>query len=233
MTTLMNDVDWETLYTRYAQARGFDDAAAIYEILEHAHTTLSDSSLQELGWFKAALQDQERQWFVALALRKNSTMPELLFTPMIETGVAQTNPHDHIYFIEPVMRCFGPRRVNLTLLYILEDGSDAQKAGAAQCLYCSLRLVGHRGIANDAIYDIQEQCRRVMLRTFVSNENVHLRRCILTQLNFDEERYPEELRPLLPEAIRIARTHPDAYIRHQIRVQLGETTAYVPLPNRE
>ena len=229
----MNDVDWEALYTRYAQARGFNDAAAIYEVLEHAHTILSDRSHQTSDWFKAALQDKERQWFVALALRKNSAMPELLFTPMIEAGVAQADPRDHIYFIEPLMRSFGPRRVNLSLLYILEDGSDAEKSGAVQCLYCSLRLVGHRGIANDAIYDIQERCRRVMLRTFVSNENVHLRRCILTQLNFDEERYPEELRPLLPEAIRIARTHPDTYIRHRIRVQLGEISEYMSLPSRE
>jgi hypothetical protein len=36
-------------------------------------------------------------------------------------------------------------------------------------------------------------------------------------------RYPEHMRPLLGDAVRIARAHPDEYIRRRIEFQLGRS----------
>jgi hypothetical protein len=52
-------------------------------------------------------------------------------------------------------------------------------------------------------------------------------------LNVDPRAYPAALEPLVDRAIRIARTHPDDYIRQRIEVQLGTERLLKPLPHRD
>ena len=75
--------------------------------------------------------------------------------------------------------------------------------------------------------------RNFLLKEFVTNEDVDVRRAIVPHLRFEKaEDYAEELRPLIPQAIAIARTHPDDYIRHRIEVQLGNSHLLPALPPR-
>lgn len=206
---------------------------ALQEKLERlARAVLSNRRLQDVGWLENSLRDGQRQWFVTRILRHNKQMPERLFAPMIRAAIPQPDPSSPKWFVEPCLRCFGPRRVNTSLLDILEDGTDSEKIGAANALYFSMGLVGRDGIADEDIEDLRERRRCLALRTFVENENVHLRRCLLAGLRLDASLYPKELIPLVPEAIRIARTHPDEYLRHRVEVQLGANVPYMPLPSR-
>jgi hypothetical protein len=49
----------------------------------------------------------------------------------------------------------------------------------------------------------------------------------------DAAAYPDDLKPLVGEAIHIARTHSDGYIRQRVEVQLGNERLLEPLPHRE
>jgi hypothetical protein len=60
-----------------------------------------------------------------------------------------------------------------------------------------------------------------MLREFVANPDLKVRRRVIPMLRLEPEPYPEELRALLPVAAEVALPHPDEYIRHRVEVQLG------------
>jgi hypothetical protein len=47
-----------------------------------------------------------------------------------------------------------------------------------------------------------------------------VRRCILPGLPVSIERYRAGLHALVAEAKRIARTHPDEYLRHRVEIQI-------------
>jgi hypothetical protein len=55
----------------------------------------------------------------------------------------------------------------------------------------------------------------------VSNEDVDVRRELITRLELQPRLYAKEHRHLVAEAIAIARSHPDEFIRHRVEVQLG------------
>lgn len=59
----------------------------------------------------------------------------------------------------------------------------------------------------------------LLLREFVANEDVEIRRVIIRGLNLAFYAFPREMKPLIVQAIRIARTHPDEYIRRGIGIQ--------------
>jgi hypothetical protein len=58
------------------------------------------------------------------------------------------------------------------------------------------------------------------LREFVGNEDLDVRRCILPGLPLWPSAYPVELHPLVEEAVAIARSHPDEYLRHRVEHQI-------------
>jgi hypothetical protein len=69
-------------------------------------------------------------------------------------------------------------------------------------------------------HDLRREWRQTALRVFVDNEDLDVRRCILPGLTLRVSDYPDELHPLVAEAIRIARTHPDEYLRHRVEHQI-------------
>jgi hypothetical protein len=87
--------------------------------------------------------------------------------------------------------------------------------------------------AYDAISDLRERKRKLFLETFVSNSDLDLRRVLIASLDLDETAYPDTHKHLVARAIRIAREHPDDYIRHRVQFQLDETSVAYRLPARE
>ena len=67
----------------------------------------------------------------------------------------------------------------------------------------------------------------------MSNQNVDVRRSIIPSLKLEKSAYPDALKPLIAEAIEIARNHDDDYIRHRVEVQLGNERLLKPLPHRD
>jgi hypothetical protein len=69
-----------------------------------------------------------------------------------------------------------------------------------------------------------------MLREFVANPDLKVRRRIIPKLRLEPEAYPEELRALLPVAAEVALAHADEYIRHRVEVQLGAGAPFTAIP---
>ena len=80
--------------------------------------------------------------------------------------------------------------------------------------------------------DVWQQKRRLLLETFVATQSVEVRRSIIPGLNLDPVAYTDGHRRLVAEAIAIARTHEDEYIRHRVEIQLGGAGPFAPLPHR-
>jgi hypothetical protein len=179
-------------------------------------------------------------------------LPEALFEPMLLAGIEEPHPDFNRRFIVPCLRPFGHRRVHEYLLSVIESGSDFQKAGAVNALvWAELRVsytwsderdFGDLSRANadpvslaafEALADVRQRERVLLIETFVSNADLDVRRSVLGHLSFDVDAYPDSHKPLVAKAIQVARTHPDEYIKKRLQFQLGETDLIPALLPRE
>jgi hypothetical protein len=231
-------MNWEATYQEFMAAELCKDYDLQERLIRQARTALQNRRLNDLEWLIAALTDAERKWFVARALARGRQMPRGLFAPMIRAAVYEVNPSFNRQFIEPCIWAFGPRLVNEALLDYLASGTDFEKAGAANALYwASSPLIGMRDVPDlceeyEGLDDIRLRKRVLLLNEFVKNGNVDVRRSIIAQLSFERELYPPDCWPLLPQAVKVARDHPDEYIRHRVEVQLGSSGLLDALPHR-
>lgn len=184
-------------------------------------------------WLAEALADNQRKWFVLFVVKVWGSVPKALYGAMIRAAVYEVDPSVNRYFVEPCLHSYGNRRVVESLLKYAETGSDFEKAGAANALYWAGLPSRYPGADKDEIADLSLRRRCLYLREFAANESVDVRRSIIPSLKLEDAAYPEELRPLVAEAIRIARSHPDDYIRQRVEVQLGTQAVIPPLPHRE
>ena len=199
------------------------------------------SSQEDVAWFRNALEHEQREFFAAFVFQKSRGVPEVLYETMIRAAVYERDPSKNRAFVEPYVATFGLRRVSETLLERFENGSDQEKAGVVQAMYHA-GLIGVRDSYwrrpdSDAVFklvgDLWMRQRCLLLREFVSNPSVLVRQRIIPHLDLTNvSSYPEEFKPLVPQAIQIARNHTDGYIRHRVEIQMGsnETQLFSPLP---
>jgi hypothetical protein len=245
-------VAWDALYAEYAAVRSARLAgtkpAKPFKLPDAAVRRIATPTSEDLRWLTEALKHDERKSFVAEVARRTRSLAEVFFTPMLDAGIDEVNPSFNRSFIEPCLCAFGPRRVNEYLLGVVESGSDFRKAGAVNALYWAQVGLSFPGnapsysienatpesrAAYEALADLWERKRRLLLETFVSNPSVDVRRSIIPSLNLDPAAYPEGHRPLVGRAIEIARGSDDEYIRHRVEVQLGNVKLLAPLPHRK
>ena len=143
---------------------------------------------------------------------------------MLLAGVLEKDPSYNRDFIQPCLQSFGPETILIQLLEYLESGSDEEKAGAASAFYWV------RG-DGESTADLRLRIRCQMLREFVHNSDLEVRRRIIPLLDLEARKYPRELRPLTKQAIDIARSHSDEYIRHRVEIQLGGCGPLMPIPH--
>jgi len=225
MTGAQDSDTWDDLYRLWAEARETSRDEAGWTAA--ARKRIARNTPDDWRWLAEALADPERKWFVAGVFAR-ATLPNRLLGPMLRAGVLERNPSANRRFIEPCVASLGGRKVLEVLLRYLESGSDAEKAGTVSALYWA------RGNPRDEALDaLWERIRYGMLREFVANPDLDVRRQILSMLRLEPEAYPEELRPLIPVAVEIARSHPDAYLRHRVEVQLGAGGLLMSIPPRQ
>jgi hypothetical protein len=199
------------------------------------------SSQEDITWFKNALVHEQSKFFAAFALRPPREVPEALYEPMLRAAVHERDPSKNLAFVSPCNETFGRKRVNETLLEWFENGSDPDKAGAVQALYhvglLSMPASAWRRPGADEMFkligDLWMRQRCLLLREFVNNPSVLVRQRIIPHLELrDAASYPEESRPLVPQAIQIAKSHDDVYIRHRLEIKMSanETQLFAPLP---
>lgn len=236
---------WERHYQEYVAAVTLanrqDANQRIAEIVRQARALLARSRRDEDAWVHAALRDPERKWFVAQVMAAN--VPRRFFTPMLYAAVDERNPSANRRFVEPCLRSYGRHRVTEALLEYVERGTNFEKAGAVNALYwagvsgpsMADRMSGEEAVleAHASWVAMLERKRRLLLHEFLANEDVEVRRSIIGKLSLDPAAYPDDLKPLVPFAIAIARRHPDPYIRHRVEIQLGAVAGPMqPLPQR-
>jgi hypothetical protein len=193
--------------------------------MQAARKRVARNTPEDWQWLAEVLADDERKWFVADVF-KLQTLPRRLLGPMVRAGVLTRNPSTNRSFIEPCVNSLGGRQVLELLLRYLESGTDAEKAGAASALYWA-----GANPRNEALEGLKERLRCQMLREFVANPDLDVRRRIIPGLRLNPEAYPEELRPLIPVAVQAARSHPDPYIRQRVEVQLGAGGPLMAVPD--
>lgn len=161
---------------------------------------------------------------------RQQPLPEAIFAPLLRLAVYEPNPSFNRWFIEPCQQAFGYRRVLEALLDYLEHGTNREKAGATRACYWAWRPTSldrkdwkkaEQKIWNE-LGDLRMKMDMLLLKTFIENENLDVRRSIIPQLSLQPSRYPQEWKRLILPAIHLARTHPDDYIRHRVEIQLRE-----------
>jgi hypothetical protein len=240
-------MSWEELFGAYASARRGDKHASSEQVVKEAHRMLSSATPDDWETLKQALKDGKRKWLVA-AVFSRSPVPKRLLAAMIHAAIYEVNPSLNRYFVEPCLASYGHRVVNEALLEYVEDGSNFEKAGAVNALYWAQMPLRFFGVTRDftlenatpesrdaylELNDVWHRKRCLFLREFVTNADVNVRRSVIPSLNLDEADYPDDLKPLVAQAVEIARNHADDYIRHRVEVQLGNERLLRPLPHRD
>ena len=160
---------------------------------------------------------------IRTGLLTRDTLDERFFDALINAGVYEPDPSANAQFIRPAIAAFGRQRVQAALLEFLRHGTNPERAGAARAWYwtrASQTYVGNNRAEWDGLAYLHAAWREAALREFISNEDIDVRRCILPGLPLSTERYPADLHALVGEAIRIARDHPDEYLRHRVEIQI-------------
>ena len=200
----------------------------------------------DYDWFIKSLKNDNLKWFVA-EIFSNYPVPKRLFEPLLQAAIHETNPSMNRYLVEPCISSYGHRRVNEYLLDVVEGDNDDDIAGAVAALYWANMSLSFNADAPKftlehaspesreaylALADVWGRKRTTYLRIFLQNEAVRVRQQIIPSLSLDESAYPDEMQPLVRQAIDIARAHPDDYIRHRVEVQLGNEKLLRPIPTR-
>lgn len=216
---------WDEYYLLWSQFRRQPRTKESHQQMQAICKRVAENTPDDWGWLADALADKDRKWFVADVF-KFQPVARRLFMPMLRAGVLERNPSLNRDFIEPCVRSFGSRRVVEELLRYLESGTNAEKAGAASAYYWSGG--NPRG---EVLADLGKRFCCQMLREFIENDDLDVRRRIIPMLQMDPSAYPEQLRPLVPQAIAIGRAHSDEYIRHRTEIQLGGPGPFMAIPD--
>ena len=187
----------------------------------------------------ALLADPRYRHVVKSLVSATRWVPEPLVRPMLVAAASTLNPSANQDFVVPCIETAGRRRVVTTLVDIAMTGSDWLKSGATNALYWAWSPgegVGWSyGDGTDPpsqliepVEDVRMAFEDWALREFIDNVAVDVRRGLVHHIVSAAEREPV----LSGQAIAIARTHPDAYIRQRIAIELGESRLIPCMPHR-
>jgi len=247
---------WDEYFTRYRDLPVWSPEVDDDNQYEERRTAMEESlvadfsahyppsSQEDVTWFRNALEDEQRKFFVAFVLKEPRKVLETLYEPMMRAAIYERDPSKNRAFVLPCVATFGLYRVSGTLLERFETGSDLEKAGAVQAMYhvglISVPDSYWRRPDSDAVFklvgDLWMRQRCLLLREFVNNPSVLVRQRIIPHLDLiNVSSYPEKFRPLVPQAVQIARNHSDDYIRHRLEIKMGsnEMQLFSPLPAME
>jgi hypothetical protein len=160
-------------------------------------------------------------------------VPEEWFEPLIRAAVQEPNPSFNRELVLPAIAAYGRRRVQLALLGYLDSGTAVDIAGAARAWYWTQVPLSYSAGAKtptpesvaeyEAFSDLRQRYHHTALHRFVTDEDLDVRRCILPGLPLSPQHYPAEMHDLVAQAVRIARTSTDDYLRHRVEIQVGNS----------
>ena len=226
----------ERIFAEWQATRTSNPAQAHAVVVEAATTILSIDD-GNMRWLAASLTDELRKLFTAALFVEAQAMPEALYEPMVRAAVYETSPLLTQSFVEPCVKAFGAKRVFQSLIDFLEKGTNYEKAGAVNALHWASgrKTVGEWGKQKplNELLALEDYRRTLYLNTFIANPDLDLRRSIITYADLDEFTANAPVLDLIQKVVKIARTHPDEYIRHRVEVQLHRSPSAYPLPARK
>lgn len=167
----------------------------------------------------------------AMEASEAGPVPEEWFEPLLRAAVHEPDPSHNRQLVEPLVAAYGRRRVQLALIAYLDTGTAPDAAGAARAWYSTHRARKYPRDSNpptpesvaeqEALNDLRRRYRHTALRRFVTDDDLDMRRCILPGLPLDPQMYPDAMHDLVTQAVRIARTSPDDYLRHRVEIQVA------------
>jgi hypothetical protein len=194
----------------------------------------ADIPTEEFGTLQWRRNARRALW---AGLKGQETLPDQFFGALVRAGVHDPDPSLNAMFIKPATAAFGCLRVMDALLGYLRDGTNAERAGAARASYWASATWRWEWASDDrergwwiherpsdpdgSLASLWREWREASLREFVANDDIDVRRCILPGLPLSTRHYPDELHGLVAEAVSIARSHPDEYIRHRVEIQVN------------
>jgi hypothetical protein len=235
-----NDLSFEEIQ------RGYENFQSNYE--SELFQRFTPLQRDDIEWFKQALSDDTKNRFVAFVFSfLNIPLPDDLYEIMLRTAVYEIDPSYNRWFVDPCIEAFGLRRVNHSLLEVVRNGDNFEKAGAVNALYhASPPGLAFKGIppaytkeyampesveAYEEFTDLRMERDCLFLQEFVNNPDISLRQSLIPHLQLDDPSYyPEDIRPLVDEAIRIAENHEDEYIRHRLEIKFDKELPRIKPP---
>jgi hypothetical protein len=161
---------------------------------------------------------------------EEASVPEEWFGPLLSAAVHEPNPSFNRQLVDPAVTAFGRRRVQLALIAYLGTGTAPDVAGAARAWYWAEATLTYlrgsdtptaRSLADyEACSDLRERYHHLALHRFVTETDLDVRRCLLPGLPLDQRLFPAELHDLVVQAVRIARTSSDDYLRQRVELQV-------------
>jgi hypothetical protein len=85
----------------------------------------------------------------------------------------------------------------------------------------------YRGLPDAPVDDLLGEFEELALQEFIRNDDTDVRRALVARVPAGLRRFPA----LAREAIEIARTSTDAFVRDRLRVDLGETDLIPCMPH--
>ena len=191
-------------------------------------SALASPSRADLDARNALLRAVPHMQFVKLLLcDAHCRRPELV-RGLAHGAVYTVDPSFNKHFIQRCPRGEAPTLFR-ALLHYLETGSGWETAGAANAFY----WLGATGTDNagDPSYDAA-LVRQICLERFVEDEDLDVRRSLVSQISWRRADYPMYVRSALRQARRIASRHDDLYIRARYACATGASNLFPALPER-
>lgn len=196
--------------TRDRSATFDESLTALLRLLRTSSRTTDGDEPSRASWRHGA------RAAVAGAVGTAAPEPEL-FDALLRAAVHDPDPSLDRRLVAPAVDTFGGRRVMSALIELVRSGTPDERAGAARAVYWAVIESDDRG---QDVSDLRREWQEVALAVFVAEEDLDVRRCILPGLDLRVDRAPERLRGMVVEAVRIARSHPDEYLRHRVENQV-------------
>ena len=226
----------ERIYVEWQALRGSNPGKA-HALLFDSASRMLNLDADDMRWLMVSLSDEKRKIFTAAALVASPAIPEQLYQPLIRAAVYENSPLRAQAFVEPCVKAFGTKRVYQSLIDYVEKGSNYEKAGAINALHWvsqkKTAAENEKSRPDATLMGFDDYRRNLYLNTFLTNNDLDVRRSIITYVDMDDFTAPPTIKELIEKVTKIARAHPDEYIRHRIEVQLGRSPSAYSLPPRK
>lgn len=179
------------------------------------------------------LDSPPRMQFVKVVLLDAGCAPIELTHELCRAAVHTPNPSFNRHFVEEISRV-NPRGVRDVLAEFVRTGTPWEVAGAVNALYWAGGEASSNLVEEEEEEWPEPRTEQVMvlLERFVHEENLDMRRSLMTSIPWTAKNPPSGVAALLEAAHRIASGHEDPYIRQRYATETGMSRVLPCLPHR-